>query len=105
MRDEEIGESVFALQRAQQVDDLRAYAHIKCGDRLIEDEQARAQCKRAGDVDALALAAGKLMRMTRQRGLIESDLAQQLDGLGAQCVAGYGYANVAAMNDEWLGDD
>ncbi|MEO8727243.1 MAG: hypothetical protein ABI383_14105 [Acidobacteriaceae bacterium] len=38
--DEEVGEFAFALQLAQEIDDLRADAHIERGDGLVEDEEA-----------------------------------------------------------------
>jgi hypothetical protein len=111
MGDEEIGEAVPALEIAQQVDDLRADADVECRDRLVEDEQARAQGEGAGDVDALALATGELVGMAGERGLVEADLGEKLGGFvaergaalardGAQIEAGF-----AAVDEQRLGDD
>ena len=62
MRDEEVGEAVLALQVDQQIDHLGLDRDVERGDRLVADDQARSERKRARDADALALAAGKLMR-------------------------------------------
>ena len=51
------------LQLDQQVEDLRAHRNVERGDRLVADEQRGAQRQRAGDDDALPLAAGKLVRV------------------------------------------
>jgi len=58
--------AVFALQTAQQVDNLRAHAHVERGHRLIENQQPRPERKRASNVDALPLPAAEFMRMARQ---------------------------------------
>jgi hypothetical protein len=55
--DEEVGEAVAGLQFAQELDDLRLHRHVECGGRLVEHQEARLQDQRAGDGDALALAA------------------------------------------------
>ena len=58
MRDEEVGEAEVALELGQQVDDLGADADIEGGDRLVADDEFRAEREGAGDSDALALASG-----------------------------------------------
>ena len=45
----------------QQVDDLRLNGNVQCGDGLITDDQRGVQHQGAGNADALALAAGKLV--------------------------------------------
>jgi hypothetical protein len=60
--DEQIGELVALLQVAQQVDDLRLHAHVERRGRLVEHDEARLEHQRAGDRDALALAAGEFVR-------------------------------------------
>jgi hypothetical protein len=77
MRDEEVGEAEFALQIAEEVDDLRADADVEGGDGLVEDEELGAEGEGAGDVDALALAAGEFVRITGHGGVVEADLAQE----------------------------
>ena len=62
--DEEIGEAVPRLERAQEVDDLGLDRHVERRRGLVEHHQAGLQHQRAGDGDALALAAGELVRVT-----------------------------------------
>jgi hypothetical protein len=50
------------LQIVQKVDHLRLDRDVECGDRLVADDQARVERERAGDADALALAAGEFVR-------------------------------------------
>ena len=71
--DEEIGESVGSLEVAEEVDDLRADRDIEGADGLVEDEKAGAEGEGAGDVDALALASGELVREAREGGGVEAD--------------------------------
>ncbi len=57
VRDEQIGEAELAAQGGEQFDDLRLDRNIQRGDRLVADDEVRMQHQRAGDADALALAA------------------------------------------------
>ena len=54
-------------QVRDQVDDLRLDRHVERRDRLVGDQQLRRQRERAGDGDALALAAGEFVRIARRR--------------------------------------
>ena len=63
--DEQIGEAEFLLQVQQQVQHLRLDRLVQRGNRFVEDHDARLERQRAGDVDALALAAGELVRVAR----------------------------------------
>ena len=63
---------MLALQAAEQVHDLRSHAHIESRDRLIQNQQLGPKGQRAGNVDALALTAGELVRMTRKRRLVHA---------------------------------
>ncbi len=103
--DEEISEAVVALEGAEEVDNLRADGDIECGDGLVEDKQARAQGEGAGDVDALALAAGELMRIAREGGFVQADFRKQLYGAGAARGAGAIDAGGLAVDGEGLGED
>ena len=76
MADEQIGEAIFALQVAQQIDDLGLHRNIESRSRLVQHDHARAQHQGAGDGDALALAAGKLMRIAVAHRRAEADLAK-----------------------------
>ena len=51
----------------EQVEDLRADRDVERRDRLVEDDQRRLDDQRAGDGDALALAAGEFVRCTFPR--------------------------------------
>jgi hypothetical protein len=55
------------LQIVQKVDHLRLDRDVECGDRLVADDQARVERERAGDADALALAAGEFVREAIER--------------------------------------
>ena len=61
--DEDQRQPELALQVAQQVEDLRLDRHVERGDRLVGDDQLRLERERARDADALALAAGELVRI------------------------------------------
>ena len=63
VRDEHVGQAELVLQVLQQVDDLGLDRHVQRGDRLVGDDQLGPQGERAGDADALALAAGELVRV------------------------------------------
>jgi hypothetical protein len=54
---------ISCLQVHQQVDDLRLDGHVERADRLVADDQLRLEHQRARDADALALAAGELVRV------------------------------------------
>src|SRR5204863_3974435 len=54
---------------------------VERGDRLVEDHHARPGGQRAGDIDALLLPAGQLVRIARpEQFRIEPDLAQRVPG-------------------------
>ena len=63
VRDEQVGQLELVLQIHQQVDDLRLDRDVERRDRLVADDQLRVQRQRAGDADALALAAGEFVRI------------------------------------------
>ena len=60
------------------VDDLRLHRDVERRDRLIGHDEIRLGRERARDGDALALAAGELVRQPVCVRRIESDLAQEL---------------------------
>ena len=55
-------DAALAGQHPEQVEDVRADAHVEHADRLVGDQQVRLQGQAGGDHDALALAAGQLER-------------------------------------------
>ena len=79
MRDEQVGQLELVLQVHQQVDDLRLDRHIQRRYRFIADDQFRTQRQRAGDADALPLAAGELVR---ERGHVLGSQADALEQVG-----------------------
>ena len=63
--DEQEGEAEAALQILQEVDDLGLDRDVQRRDRLVAHDQVGLDGEGAGDADALALAAGELMRIAR----------------------------------------
>ena len=58
---EEVGQPELDLQILEQIQDLRLDRHVQGGDRLVGDHEAGPEGERAGDADALALAAAESM--------------------------------------------
>jgi hypothetical protein len=75
--DEEASEVVACLEVAEEVDDLGGDGGVEGADGLVEDEEGRAEGEGAGDVEALALAAGELVRVAEQGGGFEVDFGQE----------------------------
>ena len=76
--DEQVGQAELGFQVAEQVQHLRLDGFVEGGDRLVEDDQARAKCQRAGDVDPLPLPARELMRVAPGKlGGVQADRRQQ----------------------------
>ena len=63
VRDENIGQPEPVLQVAEQIEDLRADRDVERRDRLVADDQFGFDRERAGDCDALTLAAGEFVRI------------------------------------------
>ena len=78
MRDEQIGKLVALLQVAQQIDDLRLHAHVERTGRLVQHDEFGTQHHGPGNGDALALAAGKLMRIAVHGRRIDAHLVERL---------------------------
>src|SRR5712692_5106197 len=78
VRDEKIGEVTFLLEALDQVQNLRLDGHVERRDRLVGDDEIRAGRQRAGDADALLLAAGKLVRVPVDEAAAQSDGLHQL---------------------------
>ena len=67
------------LEVLEQVEDLRLDADVERRHRLVADDQARVEDERAGDRDALALAAGELVGLALGRPRrVDADLLQRL---------------------------
>ena len=77
VRDEQVGDAELGLQVHQQVDHLRLHRDVERRHRLVADDQLRVQRQRAGDAEALALAAGELVRILGRRLRAQADLGEQ----------------------------
>ena len=64
--DEQVGELEPVLQVLQQVEDLRLDRHVERRHRLVAHHELRVERQRAGDADALPLAAGERVRIAAQ---------------------------------------
>ena len=63
VRDEQVRQVELVLEVLEQVEDLGLDRHVERRHRLVADDQLRAERERPGDADALALAAGELVRV------------------------------------------
>src|ERR1041385_747046 len=80
VRDEEVGKAEVALEFFEQVYDLRAYADIERGDGFVTHDEFGPQHQGAGNSDALTLASGKFMGIAAERGFVETDGADDVNG-------------------------
>ena len=79
VRDEDVGQAELLLQVFEQVDHLRLDRHVERGHRLVADDELGAHRQRARDADALALAAGELVRVAPHVVGAQADGLEQLD--------------------------
>ena len=90
----------LALQVLQQVDHLRLDRDVERRDRLVAHDQLRAERQRAGDADALALAARELVREVGHLRGPQADAVEQRRHLrGALALVGH------AVDQQRLADD
>ena len=99
--DEQIGQAEFFLQLGEHVDDLRLDRHVQRGDRLVADDEVRVDRERAGDADALALAAGKFVGVAGGMLGVEADIAHELEN----ALLPFLPAGVELMHVQRLADD
>ena len=78
VRDEEVGEPEPLLEVFEQVDHLGLDGHVERGDRLVADDELGVQRERPGHPDALALAAGELVRVAVGEAGVEPHRLEQL---------------------------
>ena len=84
VRDEQVRDAEFALQFAQQVQDMSPHRHVERRSRLVADDQLRLHRQRPGHGDALALPSRKFVREASKRFAPQADLFDQaLDGTAA----------------------
>src|SRR5438309_5431512 len=76
--DEQQRDTEPRLDFVEQLQHLRLYRHVQRRDRLIRHQHVGVERQRAGDGDTLALSAGELMRITRDRIQRQIDQFQQL---------------------------
>ena len=81
-RDEEVGEVQLPPQLHEQVQDLRLDGDVERRHRLVADQEVRLHRERAGDADALPLAAGELVRVAAAEGRVEAGAAHLLVHVG-----------------------
>ncbi len=101
VRYEQVGDAEALLQILQQVHHLRADRHIQRGHRFVRHDQPRLGRQRAGDRDALTLAAGEFKRAAAQMHRIQPNQAQQFD----HPFAALRPVGIQAIDVERLGDD
>ena len=75
---EQVGDAEVLLEVAQQVQDLGLDRDVERRDGLVADDELRPQRDRARDADALALAAGELVRVAVVVLRVEADALHQL---------------------------
>ncbi len=85
--DEQAAEPAVALQVGEQVEDGRLYGDVERGRRFVGDHQIGVAGERTGDGDALALAAGELVRMPVGVLGAQADLGEELLDPGAHLLA------------------
>ena len=92
VRDPQHGHVHLFLQAPQQLEDLRLDGDVEGGGRLVGDQQVGLVGERHGDHDALALAAGQLMRKGGEAllGIADADLLQQVEDAGLGLGVGRG---------------
>ena len=100
VRDEDVGDAELVLDVLEQVDDLRLDRHVERGDRLVADDELGPQRDGAGDADALALAAGELVRVAVVVLGVEPDALHEVLDLGLDAAG-----RLDALHLERRGDD
>ena len=75
--DEQVAQAAFGLQVVEQTQHLVLHQHVEGGDRLVAHDDVGVQRHGARDGDALALAAGQLVRVAAHGGLGQLDHVEQ----------------------------
>ena len=83
VRDEQIGKAELLLEVEQQIEHLRLHRNVQRRYRLIGDQQFRLQHQSPRNGDALALAAGKHMRIAPRMFGAQADAGHHRMRLGA----------------------
>ena len=101
MADKQIRQPTLALQQFEQVENLILHRYVQRGDRLVADDQIRIERDGAGDADALALPAGKLVRIAVAVFARDADRVQQRAHARGKRLAGF----TDPVGFQRLGDD
>ncbi len=101
VRDQQHRHSQLALETVEQLENLRLDRHVERGRRLVRNQHLGVTDERHRDHDALAHAAGELMRIVIDAlsGVREADQLQHLDGSRAG-----GAPRQVLMDDGGFGD-
>ena len=78
VRDEDVGEVEIGLQALEEVENLGLDRDVERRDRLVADDQLRAEGERARDPDPLPLTAGELVRIAVVMLRIQPDAVHEL---------------------------
>ena len=91
VRDKQHRHAAALPQAHQQGEDFGLYGHVQRGSGFVGNQQARATNQRHGNHHALALAAGKTVRIFRQPrfGFRQQHFFQRCDGCGAARLRGH----------------
>ena len=88
MRDEDEREMHLAGELREEIDDLRLDGNVESADRFVRDNELRLDRERAGDGDALALAAGEFVGILFDEPRCEPDLLHQFAHAPRQLAGG-----------------
>src|SRR5215218_9721506 len=80
--DHDVGQPEGVLELEQEIDDLRPDRNVERRHRLVQQHHLRPQDQRPGDADALALAAGELVRIARRMLWPQADLREHRGDAG-----------------------
>jgi hypothetical protein len=81
--DEQVRQSQFPLQTAEQIEHQGLHRHVERRGRLVEDQQVRLAGQCPGDADPLTLPARQFMRIPRCERRREVYQFEQFGGAGA----------------------
>jgi hypothetical protein len=101
MGDQEIGEVKFLLEFLKKEENLSADGDVESRDGFIGNDERGSKNQGPGNADALALAAGKLVRVAVQGVLGQANAAEELRGAGEAIVR----REFWFVNRQRLGDD
>ena len=88
------------LQVLQEIQHLRANGHVQGGYGFVRDDQTRIERQRAGNADALALAAAEGVRIAPHIFGAQADHGQQLRDAGLQGGAAQAPVDLEAFADD-----